>query len=303
MMEGTMPTTGRTERRRVNRKTSDRSVVRIELKDGLGHARWVTADLVDRSEQGIGVSLMTPLKSGLTLLVSGRLGEDLSDVRRHARVSWCVEGINGACRVGLEFLDAESDAQTGHQIVPTDPLELDCYEIMQLSPNADAETIERVYRMLAQRYHPDNRQTGSPEVFIRLSEANRILSDPELRAGYDARHRDAKRLHWKIFDQAQAATGRDAEKRKRQGILSLLYAKTLEDPERAAISLLAFEELLGCPREHLRAALWYLRGKGFIERSDNARYTITVEGFDAAEAAGPLANSTQRQISEPQNEI
>lgn len=297
-----MPTTAKTQRRKIHRKTSDRSVVRLELKDGMGHARWVTADLVDRSEQGIGVSLMTPLKSGLTLQVSGKLGEDLTDVRRSARVSWCVEGINGACRAGLEFLDGKAGGQTGHQIVHSDPLELDCYEIMQLSPNADAETIERVYRLLAQRYHPDNIQTGSAEVFMRLSEANRILSDPELRAGYDARHREAKRLHWKIFDQARAATGHEAEKRKRHGILSLLHAKTLEDPERAAISLLAFEELLGCPREHLQAALWYLRGKGFIERSDNARYTITVEGFDAVEEAGPLANLSQRLIAESKNE-
>ena len=297
-----MPTTDKAQRRRANRKASDRSVVRIELKDGLGHARWVTADLVDRSEQGIGLSLMSPLKCGLTLQVSGKIGEDQSDVRRNARVSWCVEGINGTCRVGLEFLDGASSAQNAHQIVPGDPLELDCYEIMQLSPNADTETIERVYRMLAQRYHPDNRQTGSAEIFIRLSEANRILSDPELRAGYDARHRDTKRLHWRIFDQDQSAIGQEAEKRKRQGILSLLYVKTLENPERAAIGILAFEDLLGCPREHLQAALWYLRGKGFIERADNGRYTITVQGFDAAEQGGPLAHPTQRQLAEPKNE-
>jgi len=70
-----MSTTTKTQRRGANRKTSDRSVVRIELKDGMGRARWVTADLIDRSEQGIGVSLMTPLKSGMKLLVSGKLGE------------------------------------------------------------------------------------------------------------------------------------------------------------------------------------------------------------------------------------
>ena len=301
--EGTMQGTAKPQRRKTNRKTTDRSVVRIELKDGLGHARWVTADIVDRSEQGIGVSLLAPLKTGLTLQVSGRLGQDLSDVRRRVRVSWCVEGINGTCRVGLEFLDGASSAHNGHQIVPSDPLELDCYEIMQLSPNADAETIERVYRLLAQRHPPDNLHPGSAEVFLQLTEAYRILSDPQLRAGYDARHRDAKRLHWKIFDQAQAATGQEAEKRKRQGILSLLYAKTLEDPERAAIGLLAFEELLACPREHLQAALWYLRGKGFIERADNGRFTITVQGFDAAEEAGPLASLSQRLIADSKNEI
>jgi hypothetical protein len=297
-----MQASPKNQRRRVNRKTSDRSVVRIELKDGLGHSRWVTADIVDRSEQGIGVLLMTPLKNGMKLLVSGKLGEDLSDVRRHVRVNWCVEETSGKYRAGLEFLDGRSSAPISGEIIPTDPLEMDCYEIMQLSPNADQETIERIYRLLAQRYHPDNIQTGSSEVFIRLSEAHRTLSDPELRAGYDARHRAAKRLHWRIFDQAQSATGREAEKRKRQGILSLLYAKMLEDPERAAIGILSFEELLGCPREHLQAALWYLKGRGDIERADSGRYTITVQGFDAVEQAGQVANPVQRQITEPKNE-
>jgi curved DNA-binding protein CbpA len=53
---------------------------------------------------------------------------------------------------------------------------------MQLSPNADAETVSRVYRLLAFRYHPDNKETGNSEMFLRLSEAHEILSDPEKRA-------------------------------------------------------------------------------------------------------------------------
>ncbi|NNC65504.1 MAG: DnaJ domain-containing protein, partial [Gammaproteobacteria bacterium] len=31
----------------------------------------------------------------------------------------------------------------------------DLYEILEISPNASHETIERVFRYLAQRYHPD----------------------------------------------------------------------------------------------------------------------------------------------------
>ena len=31
---------------------------------------------------------------------------------------------------------------------------VDYYELMQISPNAEIETIQRVYRMLAARYHP-----------------------------------------------------------------------------------------------------------------------------------------------------
>ena len=36
----------------------------------------------------------------------------------------------------------------------------DYYEILEISPNANSETIERIFRHLAQRYHPDNQDTG-----------------------------------------------------------------------------------------------------------------------------------------------
>jgi hypothetical protein len=32
---------------------------------------------------------------------------------------------------------------------------LDYYEVLQISPNAEQETLHRVYRLLAQRLHPD----------------------------------------------------------------------------------------------------------------------------------------------------
>ena len=86
---------------------------------------------------------------------------------------------------------------------------------MQLSPNADPDTISRVYRILAARYHPDNAETGNSEMFLRLSEAYQILSNPARRASYDVRHRDAKRFPRKIFDQASMFTGREGESRKR----------------------------------------------------------------------------------------
>jgi DnaJ-class molecular chaperone len=66
------------------------------------------------------------------------------------------------------------------------PAALDCYKVMQLSPNADPETISRVYRTLALRYHPDNTETGNHELFLRLSEAYEILSSPETRPTYNS---------------------------------------------------------------------------------------------------------------------
>jgi hypothetical protein len=265
------------------------------LKDGLGRSRWITADTFDRATGGIGITIMSPLQIGSVIPVRGKLGEDQNEIVVQANVRWCVESSVGVYRAGLEFVDESRrrppppDSQPHSETPPPKPTvggpqeELDYYEILQLSPKADTETIHRVYRILAQRYHPDNLETGNPEWFVQISEAHAVLGDPERRAGYDAQHRRARQLRWKIFDQSAASVGLAAEVNKRRGILGLLYAKTLHDPERATLTIHDFEELLGCPREHLDAALWYLKGKGYIQRSDGGRYNITIPGFEQAE--------------------
>jgi curved DNA-binding protein CbpA len=154
-----------------------------------------------------------------------------------------------------------------------------------------------VYRILAQRYHPDSLGTGNKEIFLNLCEAHRILSDPEMRAKYDVRYHDTRQRQWKIFDRAEAAKGPEAERRKRQGILELLYAKTADDPERASMTVFEFEQLLGCPREHLEFALWILKGKGYVKRGDNGRFTLTVLGSDEVENFDlPRQNRNQRLL-------
>jgi curved DNA-binding protein len=294
-----MEATAKTQRRKAQRKPADSSVIRVEMHDGLGNPRWVTADLVDIIDGGFGLALRTPLKPGSTVVVRGKLGEDRTSDSHKVGVRWCTERTDGTFRAGLEFLDSRStftlDEEETNSVSPDT---LDCYEVMQLSPNADQDTISRVYRMLALRYHPDNTETGNSEIFLRLSEAHQVLSDPEKRASYDVRHRDAKRLHWKIFDQASASTGTEGEKRKRQGILAVLYAKTLSDPEQAEMNIQMLEELLGCPREHLQAALWYLKGKNYIRRSDNGRFSITIAGFEEAEAQRSAPVRADRQLAE-----
>jgi len=282
-----MPSTT-THSRKTGRKTSDPLVIRIQVQDGMGQPRWVTADLIDTTPSGIGVSLMTVLQPASVVTVRGRFGQDRTEVNHKAGVKWCAEAPNGTFRAGLEFLDVYEEAPKGKQEEPgspssLDPAEVDYYEVMQLSPNADSETVDRVYRLLAQRYHPDNTQTGDSDVFIRLTEAYRTLSVPEQRAKYDAQYHQNRQLRWSIFDQARAASGLEGEQRKRQGILGLLYAKTLHDPERGSMTIFEMEDLLGCPREHLQAALWFLRGKDYIQRADNGRHTITVLGFEEAE--------------------
>lgn len=160
---------------------------------------------------------------------------------------------------------------------------VDHYEILQISPNAQSETIQRVYRLLAQMYHPDNAETGNQEAFEAILEAYRVLADPVRRAAYDVEHKTATRLHWKIFDQSTSVQGFKAERRKRMGMLSLLYNKRVQEPHNPALNAIEIERLLGCPREHLELGLWYLREAGYIVRADNGRYQLTAKGLEFLE--------------------
>lgn len=169
---------------------------------------------------------------------------------------------------------------------------VDLYEILQISANADPETIHRVYRILAQRFHPDNQETGDVETFRKISEAYHILSDPEQRAAYDVKHREARRLTWKIFDQTNSAQGVEAERRKRQGVIALLYRKRIGSPEQPFMTLKEFEDLLGVPKEHLEFTLWYLREGQYIVRTDNGRHSITMKGVDLAETMSDRRTET-----------
>lgn len=161
---------------------------------------------------------------------------------------------------------------------------VDYYEALQVSYSADLDTIHRIYRILAQRVHPDNRETGNSESFRALTEAYQTLGDAEKRAAYDVRYREARRVHWQVFDQSTAFQGAEAERRKREGVLSLLYRKRVLQPEQPAMNLRDFEDLLGVPKEHLEFPLWFLRESQSVQRGDSGRYSITLKGAAEAEA-------------------
>ena len=157
---------------------------------------------------------------------------------------------------------------------------VDYYEVLQLSPNATAETVERVYRLLAKRYHPDNQTSGDATRFAELLEAYQILSEPNSRASYDVKY-DAHRSNtWKVFDQQTAGDGRAEDKRLFHSILSLLYVARRRDPQAGGLGSLYLEKMLGCPNEHLNFPLWYLRQRGWVETLDNGQMAITVAGID-----------------------
>jgi curved DNA-binding protein CbpA len=156
---------------------------------------------------------------------------------------------------------------------------VDYYEALQISPNADQETVHRVYRVQAQRFHPDNQETGNASAFRSIHDAYQVLSDPQKRADYDVQHRSSRHQEKREFP---AATLMD-EHRKRHEILTVLYRKRLAQPDQPAMGLRELLDLLGIPREQLEFSLWYLKEGGYLLRTDSARHSITLKGVELIE--------------------
>ncbi|MFD5011990.1 DnaJ C-terminal domain-containing protein [Streptomyces chartreusis] len=71
----------------------------------------------------------------------------------------------------------------------------DFYEVLGISRTADPDEIQRAYRTLARRYHPDvNKDPQAEERFKEINEAFSVLSDPEQRARYDRFGEDFRKI-------------------------------------------------------------------------------------------------------------
>jgi len=166
----------------------------------------------------------------------------------------------------------------------TEPF-VDHYEILQVSPNADVDTIERVFRHLARRWHPDNLQTGDTERFQRLVDAYRTVVDQEKRAAYDVQYQAGWTHQWRLVQEAIDPDGFTDDRMLRERLLMLLYGQRRQDMRNPGLSILALEQLLECPSEHLEFHLWYLKEKEWVSNTDRGFLTITAAGVDQVEAS------------------
>ena len=162
----------------------------------------------------------------------------------------------------------------------------DYYETLQISPNADFDAIEKMYRLLAKKYHPDNHSTGDAEKFASLTTAYKMLSDTERRAAYDASYQDSKNQQWKSISEAFASDGYVSDQHVRRMILSILYTQRRRDPANSSVGVVQLENIMQWPGETLDFHIWYLKQKKLIERSEAGGFEITAEGVDKIECDG-----------------
>lgn len=158
------------------------------------------------------------------------------------------------------------------------------YEFLQISPNAEPETVHRVYKFLAARLHPDNPETGDADKFFLLKQAYDVLSHPGRRAKYDASQVNETSDTDPLSDSIDFMDQMDGELNRRLGVLALLYVQRRSNPVHPEVSLAEIELRMGFPRDYLEFTMWYLQKKTFIVGADNAKYALTAEGVDFVES-------------------
>lgn len=228
------------------------------------------------------------IDAGQRVLVDGAPFAATQGGRAKGHIIWCETLPGARFRVGVAMEPVTSTAKEGKADF------CDFYALLEVHCEASLDTIHRIYRILAQRFHPDNSTTGNEEHFKLLAAAYRVLSNPDLRAQFDAYYRQRIGLQWKIFDPQTALSGIAGERKKRNGALAALYVKRVQQPQAPEMAIPELEELLGVPREHLEFTLWFLREQGWTTRSDSGRLAITAKGVLYAEESGawqaPAAN-------------
>ena len=165
------------------------------------------------------------------------------------------------------------------------------YEILEISSSASFETVERVFRYLAKRYHPDSSEHGDIQKFAQIAEAYEVIGSPERRASFDAELNKQKAVEVEL-DKGSASIGDDTADRHR--LLSLFYAQRRKDIKKPGLGINTVEQMMGIPVEVLDFHVWFFREKGWIQREEGGAISITADGVEKLEASAERQAEQER---------
>ena len=246
----------------------------IRWQDQVGQTQTADVYSLNVSKSGVQIRCTIELSLGTTVYIEYKDGS----AGAYSTVRHCTQK-DSSYHIGLEF-----NKPTATTVPGSSGAEVDYYEFLQISPKAEGPTIQRIYRFMAGRFHPDNPVTGDPEKFLLLKHAYEVLSDPQRRAEYDAKRDNREIRANPIFEMSEFVNGIEGEANRRLGVLSLLYGKRRSSPDDPKVSLYDLEKRMGWPREYLDFTTWYLRSLQYITREDNSDFSLTALGVDYVES-------------------
>jgi curved DNA-binding protein len=188
----------------------------------------------------------------------------------------------------------------------TDQPFVDYYRILRVSPKCDAKKLETAYRRLAKAYHPDHVDTADVNKFNDVMEAYRILRNPDQRQEYDkiyytefgAEYADPLLADNVSVEEKNALTDAEAH----EAILLTLYKKRRENAQNPGVLAFYIKESLNCSDEIFEFHAWYLKAKGFIERTEQNELAITVEGIDHVISVSRTSVAAKLLIARPDDQ-
>jgi len=171
----------------------------------------------------------------------------------------------------------------------------DHYAVLDVDPKADSDEIQAAYAKLAQRYQP-KAPTADAEKFEAVNLAYEVLSDAELRTGFDRikgvgqDQSPPKFTGLDFFD----ALGREAL--LRVALLCVLYDRRKIKPLAPSLSVRHIETILESTSDEMTSVLWYLKQRNLVRSDDKSSLHITVDGMDFVENKKPTADEVMRFI-------
>lgn len=170
----------------------------------------------------------------------------------------------------------------------------DHYAILGVDPKAGAAAIQAAYAKLAEKYGPENIESGDPEKLEAVSLAFEVLSDPSLRSSFDKlKGIDEGEAH---FSGAPFFEALEHGAEVRAAVLCILYDCRRSKPFKPSLSIRHLESMLKVTTDELNFALWYLRQRAFVVNDDKSSLQITVQGMDHLESNPPAAERVMTLI-------
>ncbi len=163
--------------------------------------------------------------------------------------------------------------------MPTEAF-IDYYELLEINPSANVELIETAVRAQLRRYSPQNAKTGDQAKFELVKKAYLALSNAKSRSSYDAGYKRQSGSAPKSIQRTISTEALEDQARKRVSVLTVMYERMLKKPQDGSLTAIEISTGTGYDVVYLDFALWFLREKGYIARTDVGDLRITAEGVE-----------------------
>jgi len=167
----------------------------------------------------------------------------------------------------------------------------DHYKVLEIDPKSNLEAIQKAYGKLAQKYHPNNTQSGDQTKFDAVNLAYEVLSDSGLRTEFDKLRSGGEEKTEFNFSGLGFFAALGHETALRAAVLCILYDRRRLKPFTPGLSMRRVEAILETTSEGLNFALWYLKQRNLVTSDDKSNLLITVEGMDYLESNPPTPES------------